>query len=176
MDYIQQQNQRLNIEAVRKLRSGDKKALWMTNKAICAVKRKHKVFSRYRDITHPAYIKASAAAKKEIRHAKCNFEMKLSENINTDTKSFYVYVRSRCKPQVKEGLLIQDSGSTITDSQHIVEVLNDYFSSVFTKEVTSTMPEAERIFMSDDSEVLRDITVNVDIVRKKLQTLRPDNR
>ena len=51
---------------VRKLRSGKhKKALWMTNKAIRAVERKHKIFCRYRDITHPAYIKASAAAKNE---------------------------------------------------------------------------------------------------------------
>ena len=56
----------------------------------------------------------------------------------------------------------------------MVEVLNDYFPSVFTKEVTSSMPEARRIFMGDDSEMLKEITVDVDIVRKKLQALRPD--
>ena len=160
---------------VRKLKSGKcKKALWMTGKAVRAVKLKHKTFSRYRDITHPAYIKASAAAKQEIRRAKRNFEVKLSDNIKTDKKSFYAYVRSRCKSRVKVGPLVQESGSTVTDGKHIAEVLNDYFSSVFTKEVTSSMPEARRIFTGDNSEVLKDITVDVDIVRTKLKALRPD--
>ena len=155
---------------LRKVKSGKrKKALWMINKAVRAVKTKHKVFSRYKDITHPAYIKASVSAKKEIRRAKLNFEVKLSENIKSDTKSFYAYVRSRCKSQVKVGPLVHESGSTITDSKHIVEVLNDYFSSVFTQEVTSTMPEAQRIFMGDAFGILKDMTVDVDSVRKKLQ-------
>ena len=86
---------------LRKLNSGKcKKAMWMTDKAVRAVRMKHKTFSRYRDITHPAYIRASAAAKKEIRQAKRNFEIKLSANIKTDTKS-YAYVCSRCKTQLK---------------------------------------------------------------------------
>jgi len=73
---------------VRKLHSGKrKKALWMTNKAVRAVELKHKVFSKYKDTTHPAYVKASAAARTETRRAKRNFEAKLSENIKTDTKS-----------------------------------------------------------------------------------------
>ena len=114
---------------LRKVKSGKhKKALWMTNKAVRAVKTKHKVFSRYKDTTHPAYIKASASAKKEITRAKRNFEVELSENIKSDTKSFYAYVRSRCKSQVKVEPLVHESGSTITDSKHIA--LNDHFSSV----------------------------------------------
>jgi len=72
------------------------------------------------------------------------------------------------------GPLVQESGSTITDSKHMVEVLNDYFSSVFIKEVTSSMPEARRIFIGEDSEILNELTVDVDSVRKKLHALRPD--
>jgi len=37
---------------LRKLKSGKhKKALWMTNEDVQAVKSKHKVFSQYKDIT-----------------------------------------------------------------------------------------------------------------------------
>ena len=36
------------------------------------------------------------------------------------------------------------------------------------------MPEAQRMFKGIDLVVLKDITVVVNIVRKKLQTLRPD--
>ena len=49
------------------------------------------------------------------------------------------------------GSLVCESGPTITDNKHAVQVLNDYFSSVFTKEIMSTMPEAWRMFMGDDS-------------------------
>jgi len=58
---------------VRKLKTGKRmKALWMTNKAVRAVKLKHKAFSRYKDVNHLAYVKASAAATKEVRRAKRN--------------------------------------------------------------------------------------------------------
>jgi len=146
----------------------------MTNKAVRAVELKHKVFSKYKDTTHPAYVKASAAARTETRRAKRNFEAKLSENIKTDTKSFYAYVRSRCKSKVKVGLLTCESGTTVTENKHIVELLNDYFSSVFTKEVTSIILEAQKVFMGDDSQVLKDITVDINDAKKKLQTLRAD--
>ena len=69
---------------------------------------------------------------------------------------------SQCKSRVKVGSLVCESGSTITDNKHAVQLLNDYFSSVFTKEIMSTMPEAWRMFMGDDSP------------RKKLQSLKPD--
>jgi len=89
---------------VKKSNTGKhKKAIWMTHKAVKAVRRKHNLFSKYKDTSHPAYIKASCTARKEVKRAKRNFEAKLSKNIKKDTKSFYAYVRSRCKTKVKVG-------------------------------------------------------------------------
>jgi len=51
------------------------------HKAVKAVRRKHNLFSKYKDTSHPAYIKASCAARKEVKRAKRNFEAKLSTNI-----------------------------------------------------------------------------------------------
>jgi len=36
------------------------------------------------------------------------------------------------------------------------------------------MPEVQRIFTGGAFEILKDITVDVDVVRKKLQQLKPD--
>jgi len=97
---------------VKKLNVGkQKKALWMTTKAVHTVKKKRRLFSRYKDNKHPAYTKASVSAKKEIKRAKRNFESKLCENIKKDTKSFYAYVRSQSKSSVKVGPLVEESGS-----------------------------------------------------------------
>jgi len=58
-----------------------KKAIWMTHKAVKAVRRKHNLFSKHKDTSHPAYIKASCTERKEVKRAKRNFEAKLSKNI-----------------------------------------------------------------------------------------------
>jgi len=132
------------------------------------------VFSRYNDNNHPAYIKASVSAKKEIKRAKKNFESKLCENIKKDTKSFYAYVRSQSKSSVKVGPLVEESGSSVTDSKQMAEVFDHHFSSIYTQEDMSSLPAPEQIFHGKDSEFLTNITVDVETVKKKLQSLRPD--
>jgi len=42
-------------------------------------------------------MKAVRMATTEIRTAKRNFEKKLAQNIGTDKKSFYAYVRNRSR-------------------------------------------------------------------------------
>ena len=85
-----------NLEAqydpVKKCGKYHKKAPWMTYKAVKLVKRKRKVFRKYKNACHPAYIKASREAAAEIRRSKCNVEKKLANNIDTDRKSFYAYM------------------------------------------------------------------------------------
>ena len=41
------------------------------------------------------YKEALNAATKEVRKAKRNFEHKFAQNIKSDSKSFYAYVRSK---------------------------------------------------------------------------------
>jgi len=61
--------------------------LWLTYKALKYVKCKHRVFRKYKDSHHPAFVTASRLASREVKKAKLNFEKKLAENIK-DTKSF----------------------------------------------------------------------------------------
>ena len=48
--------------------------------------------------------------------------------------SFYSYVRSKQKVRYKVGPLENNSGNLISDGFQMAEVLNEYFSSVFTTE------------------------------------------
>ena len=73
----------------------------------------------------------------EVRKSKPNFEHKLAQNIKSDSKSFYAYVRSKQNVRDKVGPLEDNFGNIVTQGFLIVEQLNMHFSSVFTREDTS---------------------------------------
>ena len=84
----------------------------MTCRAVKLVKRKLEVFRKYKNARHPAYVKASREAAAEIRRSKRNFEKKLGNNIDTDRKSFYAYVRSWSKACTAVTSVIDENGAT----------------------------------------------------------------
>ena len=51
-----------------------RKPIWMTWKASRLVKRKQRVFAKYKDAEHPAYKSAAKEAKRELRRSKRKFE------------------------------------------------------------------------------------------------------
>ena len=54
------------------------------------------------------------AATNEVRKSKRNFEHKLAQNIKSDSKSFYAYVRSKQNVRDRVGPLEDNSGNKIT--------------------------------------------------------------
>jgi len=91
-----------------------RKEIWLMHKAAKTIKRKYKVYTKYRDSKHPACIRADKKAHKDIRRAKYNFERKLADNIKKDTKSFYAYVRSKAKAKINVGPLLDKDGEVIS--------------------------------------------------------------
>jgi len=76
-----------------------------------------------------------------IKKAKVNFEMELVKKIKEDPKSFYAYAWSKSRAKVCIGPLLDKLGKLSNDQIILSEILNDYFSSVFTKEDLATMPD-----------------------------------
>ena len=61
------------------------------------------------------------------------------EHIKSDSKSFYAYVRSKQNVQDKVGPLKGNVWNIITQGFLMAEELNMHFSSVFTREDTSSL-------------------------------------
>ena len=80
-------------------------------------------------------------SRNKNRAAKRNYEKKLAENVKHDSKSFFTYVRSKQRTKDKVGPLNDKTGKVITDDGEAANLLNDYFSSVFTIENCSNIPE-----------------------------------
>ena len=61
------------------------------------------------------YKEAQNAATNEVRKSERNFELKLAQNIKSDSKSFYAYVRSKQIVRDKVGQLEDNAGDIITE-------------------------------------------------------------
>jgi ribonuclease P/MRP protein subunit RPP40 len=155
-----------------------RKALWMTRHAEKARRCKYKHWRRYResqlDSDYVDYKRASNKATKAIRTAKKDFELKLAQNIKTDTKSFYAYARSKYKTKDKVGPLTDVNNEVIRDDSIAAGQLNDFFTSVFTREPLEMLPTPEPIFEGETYEALENIVFDSTDVLKRLQHLRPD--
>jgi len=70
--------------------------------------------------------------------------------------------------------LISPQGKQISEDKDIVQHLNDYFSSVFTKEGLSNTPKAESIFPDPENSKNFDMKFDESDVIKALDTLRAE--
>ena len=107
------------------------------------------------------------AATNEVRKSKRHFEHKLAQHIKSDSKSFYAYVRSKQNVRDKVGPLEDNFGNIVTQGFLMAEELNMHFSSVFTREDTSSLPVPETKFKGSEGERLGQLVVTPEIVASK---------
>ena len=110
----------LSKEAFRKIRH--KQNMWRVYKHTG----KDKYYEAYKG---SPYKEALNAATNEVRKSKRNFEHKLAQNIKSDSKSFYAYVRSKQNVRDKVGPLVDNFGNIVTQGFLMAEELNMHFSS-----------------------------------------------
>ena len=99
-----------------------------------------------KDKDYEVYKEALNAATNEVRKSKRYVEHKLAQNIKSDSSSLYAYVRSKQIVRDKVGPLDDNAGIKITQGCLMAEELNKHFSSVFTREDTSSLPVPETKF------------------------------
>ena len=91
-------------------------------------------------------------AKKELIRAMRKFERKLAENIRSDAKSFYAYVRSMSVSRVKPTCLQQQDGTNTSTPEQTCDSFNDYFFSVFTSESMDSIEQPPLVFHGSEKE------------------------
>ena len=84
------------------------------------------------------YARNRVSAK--IKHMKMSKENKIAKNIKDNPKAFYQYIAS--KTITKEGVyeLINKEGKLTNDDTEKCNIVNEFFSSVFTNEDTTNLP------------------------------------
>ena len=131
-----------------------------------------RVYRRTRkDEDYANYKEALNLATTEITKSKRTFEKKMAGNIKNDSKSFYAYVRSKQKVRDK---VENNRGNIISDGFQIAEVLNEYFSSVFTTEVISSLPVPFTKLEGNTSEHLGQLFVPPEMIANKIKLMGVD--
>ena len=125
-----------------------------------------------KDKDYEVYKEALNAATNEVRKSKRNFEHKLEQNIKSDSKSFYGYVRSKQNVRDKVGPLEDNAGNIITQGFLMAEELHMHFSSVFTREDTSSLPVPKTTFNGPEGEMLEQLVVTPEIVASKINNMK----
>lgn len=160
-----------------------RKPLWMNARALAKVKAKHQSFNRYlrtrEGEDYTKYCKARNKARKATRKALKYYEREIAKNAKKNPKAFYKLVNSKTKVASSVSELHTSDGKTASTDRDKAEVLNDYFSSVFTVENESDIPDIQ---VNDVPETpLSDINFDRDDVIKRMKTLNgnkatgPDN-
>ena len=148
----------------------------LSKEAIRKIKYKQTMWKTYRhnlsEEDYAIYKEAPNQATAEIRNSKRSYEQKLAFNIKHDSKSVYAYVRSKQKVQDKVGPLEGSDGNIITEGFLMEENLNEYFSSVFTREDTSALPVPETKFEGRESDYLGQLIVTPKMVAKKIRDMK----
>ena len=151
------------------------KPLWMNQNALRKVKRKHSSWVRYLNTKQGQdfleYKHRRNEATHAIKEARKEFERTLAKNCRKNVKGVWHYIKSSRKTKSLIPNLVKPDGTPTTTDEEIVEVLNQQYFSVFTKEDLSTKPTVKPKNLITD--VLKSIIIKKEDVEKLLKDLKP---
>ena len=145
--------------------------IWMNPKALKCIKKKYILYKRYlTSHTHydyQRYLEIRNETKREIRRAVKEYERNVAKNSKSNSKAFWKYVNNKLKRPT--GISNLKNGDKLTKSdEEKANVLNKFFSSVFTVEDTENMPTLNP---HNDDQFLSEIILTKQAVTSKLKNL-----
>ena len=150
------------------------KPVWMSKSLLKKIKKKYHSYKRYLEtkdgLDYQRYIISRNICTRSVRRAKREHERKVAKNSKSNNKMFWKYVRSKTKATSGVSALKKENGEMTKEDNEKAEILNNYFSSVFTEENLTNIPfiaEAE----NSDGATLTDVVITPAAVKDKLSKL-----
>jgi ribonuclease P/MRP protein subunit RPP40 len=155
------------------------KCKWGNRAVVKSRRAKVKAWNKYQcqktDRNHANYKNKLRKALAVCRTAKRNYEQKLANDVKSNSKSFFAYVRSKQRTKDRVGPLGDSDGNLVVDDGKAACLLNTYFGSVFTVEDRTKIPEPTQMFQGIiEEEGLLDLQISEETVEKKLKELKLD--
>ena len=158
----------------KRVNTKERKNIYLTPDAMRKKDLKNRLWRRYKHTKshydRTRYVRTKNSLRSLTRNLRRTFESKLAKDLKTSPKKFWSYVKSRTKSRIKIPSLRRADGSVASTSSEKAEALNNFFSSVFTKENLSTIPRTEQEFLGNR---LNAFVITPEAVLKKLQDLNP---
>ena len=151
-----------------------KKPPWVTDELTKKIKEKQKLFRKYMKTRQSEDQKSYSRARNQVRW-KCRQEAKrheisIAEEAKTSPKGVFNYAKRKMKTKTGIADLTKEDGTLASSSEEKANVLNDFFSSVFTLEDTTHMPATPE---PTPMKPITSIRITESEVRKRLDKLNP---
>jgi hypothetical protein len=157
-------------------RKRNRKCKWMNYKIKKAIRKRNKKWKKFSEtksyLDLLSYKKERNKVVHEVRTARIKFEQKLADKVHDNPKSFFSYVRSKTRTKDRVGPITDKNGVLVQDGTQMCEVLNDFFSSVYTTENIECIPEVTQVFSGSADQELSDMIFHSDEVLNKMQKLK----
>ena len=148
------------------------KPLWMKGDTLTHIKKKRHAWNKYlatrRDEDYELYKQVRNTTNEVVKNSKRQFEKQVSQKAKSEPKQFWRYVKSKVKSKPAVFNLKKDDGEFVRTDKEKAELLNNFFSSVFTTEDVRNIPNV------DDKPVhspLIDIPISETEVKKLLKDM-----
>ena len=152
-----------------------RKNLFMTRAALHLKNTKCKLWNKYQRSKSPADYQVYCQSRNKLcnltRSLRRKYEANLASNRTSNIKQFWKYVNSRLKTRPSINSLRRDDNSAADSDQEKCELFNKIFTSVFTKEDCTSIPQYQ---LDGCHSSLTDITITPAIVFDKLTQLNPN--
>ena len=158
------------------LKQNKSKPLWLNNNVKKSVKKKYLLFKRYlesKNSTHyKDYVNVRNETTKLIKNAKKEYEQKIATISKSNPKAFWNYINSVKKAKPGIASLRKSDGSYTSNDKVKADILDNLFSSVFTKENLDNIPDLNPGEKSNGC-FLSNILILEAAVNNKLMGLNP---
>ncbi len=146
------------------------KPIWMTREILRAMGKKRRLWKKTgQGVPSVDYIAAEKKVRNLIRNAKRNFEKKLAKS-HGNSKPFYANLKQKTSTRAAVGPLRGKDNNVVTDSKGMACVLNEFFSSVFSKEGEEPVPEVSGTYQYE--ERLSQMSFKVKDTRELIKKLK----
>ena len=147
------------------------KRLHVPSELLEKIRLKRRAFKYYKKYptayNYDNYVRARNLVKKETRKHIVDKERLLALQVKSNPKAFYKYVSSKTKPKESVSNLCKGDGLLTDNDSEKAELLNNFFSSVFTSEDSSDSQE----FIKDINVQICNLSVSPDQMEKALNNL-----
>jgi hypothetical protein len=162
------------IPKVRNRTGKRAKPVWMDNKAMRLLKKKYNCYKRFMQTKsgkdYSNYIKVRNESTKLIKKLRKSHEKTVAKEGKKNPKKFWKYMKEQLHMNTGVNSLKRPDGSLASNDKEKAETLNDFFTSVFTKERTDNLPDLGPASKSN-GVTLCDIRLTPSAVKCKLNQL-----
>ena len=125
-------------------KKGRKSQPWISTEVREGIKAKNKAWKEFKKDNSTdkwnEFKRVRNESNRKVHECKCNFELKVANEIKSNPKQFWNYVKSKSKKQTEFPDMISDNGEVISSDADKANCFNDYFSSVYTLENIEQLP------------------------------------